>query len=225
MAVQSITLLNQAVSLAPGTYRRPNPDINPLGAGVPAPAAWYKIVIDVSAMLDPGTHFEFRGEFCLDGNSTRTVSDGVTVAGEPVVTSATALFTQADIGKSVNHPNVPTGAVIQSVETPASVTMSQASTASGVLLPLVIGPTWFQYGGGGRDGGQGFDRQGNPLSTCAFFAGRSTLSPNELALPGVGLPQAQRRARALLVTSGGTFTIGPVTVFGGTATDTPPANT
>lgn len=155
MSVQSITLLSSAVSLAPGTYRRPDPAQTPTGMGVPAAASWYKIVIDVSAMTNPAHHFEFRGEFSLDG-----------------------------------------------------------------------GNTWIEYGGGGRDGGQGFKKDGvTPLNTCSFYAGQSAQNPGDQPLPGTGLPLSQRRVRALLVTSGGTFTIGPVTVFGGTSSDTPPADT
>ena len=121
---------------------------------MPAAASWYKLVVDVSQMLDPGTHFEFRTEFSIDG-----------------------------------------------------------------------GATWIEYGGGGRDGGLGRDKQGNPLATCAFFTGQSADTPDDDPLPGTGLPSSQRRARASLVTSGGTFTLGPITLWGGTVADSPPATT
>lgn len=155
MAVQTVTLLASATSLAPNTYRRPDPNTTPTGAPVPAGVTWYKALINISSMLDPATHFEFRTEFSIDG-----------------------------------------------------------------------GTTWFEYGGAGRSGGVGHAKDGTTvLANAGVFVGQDAQNPGNDPLPGSGLSSSLRRARAFLVTSGGTFTLGPITLSVGTPTDTQPATT
>jgi len=78
-------------------------------------------------------------------NSTRTVGDAVTAVGT-TLTSATAAFTYADVGRSVAGGSIPAGATIASVQSGTSVTLSAAATAaaSGVTVTVSgvgTGPT------------------------------------------------------------------------------------
>ncbi len=78
-------------------------------------------------------------------NSTRTVTDGVTAVGT-TLTSATAAFTYADVGRSVAGGSIPAGATIASVQSATSVTLSAAATAAanGVTVAISgagVGPT------------------------------------------------------------------------------------
>ncbi len=78
-------------------------------------------------------------------NSNRSVGDAVTVAGT-TLTSATAAFTFADVGRSVSGGSIPAGATIASVQSGTSVTLSAAATAaaSGVTVTVSgvgTGPT------------------------------------------------------------------------------------
>jgi len=78
-------------------------------------------------------------------NSTRTVTDAVTAVGT-TLTSATAAFTYADVGRSVTGGSIPAGATIASVQSSTSVTLSAAATAaaSGVTVTVSgvgTGPT------------------------------------------------------------------------------------
>jgi len=78
-------------------------------------------------------------------NSTRTVTDAVTAVGT-TLTSATAAFTYADVGRSVAGGSIPTGATVVSVQSGTSVTLSAAATAAanGVTVTvsgLGTGPT------------------------------------------------------------------------------------
>lgn len=78
--------------------------------------------------------------------ASRSVTDGVTTLNSTTVTSATASFTSADVGKTIGNANIPAGAVIQSVTNGTTVVMSQQATASGTALTLVIGPTSWHVG-------------------------------------------------------------------------------
>jgi len=78
-------------------------------------------------------------------NSTRTVTDAVTAVGT-TLTSATAAFTYADVGRSVTGGSIPAGATIASVQSATSVTLSAAATAAATGVTVTIsglgtGPT------------------------------------------------------------------------------------
>lgn len=120
--------------------------------------AFPKVYGDVQGLKH--TTFEIQGPFFADQigfplmgllgdvttTASRSVSDGVTTSGSPNVSSATAAFTAADLGKSIGHANIPAGAVIQTVTSGTAVVMSQNSTATGAALTLVIGPTSWHVG-------------------------------------------------------------------------------
>lgn len=73
----------------------------------------------------------------------RTVADGVTTLNSFVITSATAAFTSADVGRGVTDTtvpaNIPTGAYIVSVGSATSATLSAAATASSTAQSLTFG--------------------------------------------------------------------------------------
>lgn len=68
----------------------------------------------------------------------RTVTDGATTASSPTVTSATANFTNADVGSSVTGGSIPAGATILTVNSATSVTMSANSTSTASAVTLTI---------------------------------------------------------------------------------------
>jgi hypothetical protein len=68
---------------------------------------------------------------------TRTVTDGVT-ATSTVITSATANFTRADIGKVISGTGVTAGTYIVSLNSASSVNVSAATTASASSVALTI---------------------------------------------------------------------------------------
>jgi hypothetical protein len=76
----------------------------------------------------------------------RTVNDAVTNGGtgtpppSPVVTSATAQFSAADVGDTVAGKNIPPGAVITSVDAPDQIHISIPTVGSATGGTLVIGP-------------------------------------------------------------------------------------
>jgi len=78
--------------------------------------------------------------------ASRSVSDGVTDS-TVTVTSATASFTSADVGKSLSGGSIPAGAFIEVVNSGTSVTISAAATASASSVPLTIGPPEWHAGG------------------------------------------------------------------------------
>ena len=75
---------------------------------------------------------------------TRTVSDGVTTNASTTVTSSTAAWTQADVGRPISGGTtaIPTGATISAVNSSTSITISAAATASTTGNTLTIGKVY-----------------------------------------------------------------------------------
>lgn len=68
-----------------------------------------------------------------------TVLDGVTTNASPTLTSATAAFTAADVGRTVSGTGIPGGTTILTVTNGTTVTMSANATATGSSLTVTIG--------------------------------------------------------------------------------------
>jgi|GEM_PF-3539294 len=75
---------------------------------------------------------------------TRTITDGVTVNGSPTLTSATAVFTTADVGNPITGTNIPASTTISAYTSATSVTLSNNATASGSPVTFKV------YGDGNR---------------------------------------------------------------------------
>lgn len=75
----------------------------------------------------------------VTATGSRTVADGVTTITTPGITSATAAFTQADVGRSNTTANFPAGSYIASVQSATAATMNTNATASGAAQSFVIG--------------------------------------------------------------------------------------
>lgn len=71
------------------------------------------------------------------GPITRTVTDGVTNS-TTAVTSATAAFTQADVGDAISGAGIPAGTVIVQVTSATAATLSQAATATATGVTFTI---------------------------------------------------------------------------------------
>lgn len=70
---------------------------------------------------------------------SRSVTDGVTTDTDATVTSASAVFTQADKGKLITGTGIPSGTTIATVTSATSIELSAAATATATGLTLVIG--------------------------------------------------------------------------------------
>jgi len=70
---------------------------------------------------------------------SRSVSDGVTTISTANVSSATAAFTDADVGKTITATGIPAGARIVSVTSATAVVISANATATGSALALTVG--------------------------------------------------------------------------------------
>jgi len=87
------------------------------------------------------------GEFCTFGvdvvgmteSTYRTVADGVTTNASTTITSATAAFVAADIGKPIAGTGIPVGATIAAVASATSATLSAAATATGASVTFTFG--------------------------------------------------------------------------------------
>ncbi len=79
---------------------------------------------------------EFSTSYTWVCVNTRTVADGV-LNGTTTVTSASAVFTAADVGKAISGSTVPAGATISSITNATTIVISSAvgiGTGSGVTL-------------------------------------------------------------------------------------------
>jgi hypothetical protein len=71
--------------------------------------------------------------------ASRTVADGATTNASQTVTSATANFTQNDVGRPISGTNIPAGATIASVTNATTATISVNATGTGSALSITIG--------------------------------------------------------------------------------------
>lgn len=74
---------------------------------------------------------------CL-GGPAGTYVDGVTTNGSATFTSATAVFTGADVGAPIVGVNIPVGTTISSVTNATTVVLSATATASGTGLAFAV---------------------------------------------------------------------------------------
>lgn len=81
---------------------------------------------------------EMRQLLQLPPDQFRSVTDGTT-ATNTTVTSATANFTDADVGRRISGGSIPTNARIVAVASATSCTISAAATATATGLTLSIG--------------------------------------------------------------------------------------
>lgn len=70
---------------------------------------------------------------------SRVVTDGVTTNTDATVTSASAAFTDADIGKVISGTGITAGTTIAAINSATSIELSAAATADGTGLSLTIG--------------------------------------------------------------------------------------
>ena len=70
---------------------------------------------------------------------SRSVSDGVTTNTDATVTSATAAFTDADVGKRVTGTGIPANATVASVTNATTIELSAVATATDTGVDITIG--------------------------------------------------------------------------------------
>lgn len=70
---------------------------------------------------------------------SRAVTDGVTTDTDETVTSASAAFTAADLGKSVSGTGIPAGATVATINSATSIELSAAATATDTGVSITIG--------------------------------------------------------------------------------------
>lgn len=69
----------------------------------------------------------------------RVVTDGVTTNTDATITSATAAFTDADVGTPISGTGIPAGAYIATVTSATSAELSAVATADGTGISFTIG--------------------------------------------------------------------------------------
>jgi flagellar hook protein FlgE len=77
--------------------------------------------------------------FTFTKDPDRTVVDGATTNASTTITSATANFTAADVGRSVTGPGIPPGTTIASVTNATTVVLTNAATATASPVTLTFG--------------------------------------------------------------------------------------
>lgn len=79
------------------------------------------------------------------GDGNRTLMDAFTTSGSTTITSATAYFTAADVGKPIVGAGIPAGTTIAAVTNTTTATLSAASIADHGNLTVTIGGTVVVY--------------------------------------------------------------------------------
>jgi len=151
----------------------------------------------------------------VSNDDNRTVTDGTTTAGTGTVTSATANFRAADIGKQISGGDLPDGATISAVNSATSVTavctgcvggFTGVSSASNLVISLApaVEPTSSRYVTDGSSGA-------NKILTSAT----AEFANSDIGLPVVFNPAIPAAAGARILS---------VAADGSTATLASPAN-
>jgi len=96
---------------------------------------------------NPTLTMNASGEIIVDYGAygARTLSDAVTSNNSTTLTSASANFTAADVGKSIAGAGIPAGTTIQSYVSATNVTMSNSATADAASVAAVIGASTVVY--------------------------------------------------------------------------------
>ena len=100
--------------------------------------SWSAVVAGQTVVTKRGPYTAVAGDYVLADTTSRSVADGATNTNT-TVTSATAAFTAADVGKFITGGTIPVGATITAVGSATSVTISAAATATATAVTLVIG--------------------------------------------------------------------------------------
>ena len=79
------------------------------------------------------------------GDGNRTVMDAATTNGSTTITSSTAYFQAADVGKPIVGASIPAGTTVSAVTNTTTAVLSQAATADAGNLTITIGGTVVVY--------------------------------------------------------------------------------
>lgn len=121
-------------------------DVNHIITDTGAVAAGLPTYVFIKSVTD-STHVELNKPVTANGtnraikienSSIRAFDDGVTVVGT-TVTSASANFTAADVGRGISGTDIPVGATIASRQSATSITLSAAATAAATGAVITIG--------------------------------------------------------------------------------------
>ena len=127
-------------------------------------------------------HDDFYGDY-LVSNLGATFGDGV-LNSTATLTSATAAFTGADVGRSVTGTGIPAATTILTVNSATNVTLSAAATATAAGVNITIGrPTWTKTGGSTFA-----DAVTNTTTTLTSATAGFTPSDAGLAISGTNIP-------------------------------------
>lgn len=153
------------------------------GGSVPnlATDRWpYKLAAGLAAMF-PIYTVTYRAwspnQLAGTGTFDATFTDGATTSASPIITSATAAFVQADVGKTITGTGIPAATTILSVQNATTATLSANATATATGVSITItartgvydNPVTIQTGTGTGNAGGPFT-----LSLYNFGVGNSS---------------------------------------------------
>jgi hypothetical protein len=107
------------------------------------------------------------------GDGNRTIMDATTTSGSTTITSSTAYFQAADVGKPIVGASIPAGTTVASVTNTTTAVLSQAATADAGNLTVTIGGTVVVY----TVSGQNITRTENGVVTT-IASSTDNLLPN-----------------------------------------------
>lgn len=137
-----ITLANAnggGVLLGPGIHRTTRPFKALVGS---------ELIVSPGAIIIPASGY--TGSIReANGLTNATCTDGVLTSGSTTVTSATAAFVAADVGKRITGLGIPDNATITARASATSITISAAATLTGTGVALIVGAALFTLSGKG----------------------------------------------------------------------------
>jgi hypothetical protein len=195
-------------------------------SGLPA-GAFIKTFTDAThAVLNVNATGTFTGrKWTIENTTSRTVLDASTTSASGTVTSATANFTAADVGRTITGTNMAHGAKITARASATSITVSPAATATGTNQQLSIGPEATLTTARTVHDASTTSASTTLTSASAGFAA----TDKDLPVTGAGIPagafiQTVTNATTVVLSAAATATAANVSLVIGQPNATAPAN-
>jgi len=133
----AVTATSTALTSATAAFSATDVGLGVTGTGIAAGTTIASVTNATTVVLSAATTASATGVSVTIG--THTVSDGVTTSGANTLSSATAAFTSADVGRVVSGTGIPVGTTIASVTSGTAVVLSANATATGTGVSVSFG--------------------------------------------------------------------------------------
>jgi hypothetical protein len=199
------------------------------GAGIPVGAFIKSVTSATAAVLSaPATATVTTAVFKIENSTSRQVTNGKTTSGSGTVTSATANFQAADVGKTISGQGIKPGAKITARASVTSITISPVADATAPSTGVTLSFETAAESSTARTITDGHTTSGSATVTSAT-ALFNTLTDKGISITGAGIPAnavitAVASATSVTISPAATASSAAATLNIGAPTVTSPLN-